>query len=61
VANGASIAYARPHPRPPYRRAGSNHRWLPQPWLGPGVLGMARGVAAFNLPARVRQLFGVSL
>jgi hypothetical protein len=31
------------------------------PWLGLGLLDMARDVAAFNLPARVGQLFGVSL
>jgi hypothetical protein len=31
------------------------------PWLSLGVLDMARDVAAFNLPARVGQLFGVSL
>ena len=31
------------------------------PWLGLGLLGTAHGVAAFNLPARVGQLFGVSL
>jgi hypothetical protein len=28
------------------------------PRLGFGLLDMARGVAAFNLPARVGQLFG---
>jgi hypothetical protein len=31
------------------------------PVLGLELLDMARGVAAFNLPARVAQLFGVSL
>jgi hypothetical protein len=31
------------------------------PWLGLGLLDMASDVAAFNLPARVWQLFGVSL
>jgi hypothetical protein len=31
------------------------------PWLGLGLLDMARDVAAFNLPERVGQLFGVSL
>jgi hypothetical protein len=31
------------------------------PWLGLGLLDMARDVAAFNLPARLGQLFGVSL
>jgi hypothetical protein len=31
------------------------------PWLGFGLLDMARDVAAFNLPARLGQLFGVSL
>ena len=31
------------------------------PLFGLGLLDMARGVAAFNLPARVGQLFGVSL
>jgi hypothetical protein len=31
------------------------------PWLGLGLLDMARDVAAFNLPARVGQLFGASL
>jgi hypothetical protein len=31
------------------------------PWLGLGLLGTAHGVATFNLPARVGQLFGVSL
>jgi hypothetical protein len=31
------------------------------PGLGADLLGMARDVAAFNLPARVGQLFGVSL
>jgi hypothetical protein len=31
------------------------------PWLGLGLLDMARDVAAFNLPARVGQLFGVTL
>jgi hypothetical protein len=31
------------------------------PWLGADLLGMARDVAAFDLPARVGQLFGVSL
>ena len=29
------------------------------PWLGADMLDMARGVADFNLPARVGQLFGV--
>jgi hypothetical protein len=29
--------------------------------FGADLLGMARGVAAFNVPARVGQLFGVSL
>ena len=28
------------------------------PWLGADLLGMARDVADFNLPARVGQLFG---
>jgi hypothetical protein len=31
------------------------------PWLGADLLGLAREVAVFNLPARVGQLFGVSL
>jgi hypothetical protein len=31
------------------------------PWIGADLLDMARDVAAFNLPARVGQLFGVSL
>ena len=31
------------------------------PWFGADLLGMARDVAAFNLPSRVGQLFGVSL
>jgi hypothetical protein len=31
------------------------------PWLGLGLLDMAREVAAFNLPARIGQLFGASL
>jgi hypothetical protein len=31
------------------------------PFFGLELLDMARGVAAFNLPARVGQLFGVSL
>jgi hypothetical protein len=31
------------------------------PWFGADLLGMAGGVAAFNLPARVGHLFGVSL
>ena len=31
------------------------------PFFGVELLGMARDVAAFNLPARVGQLFGVSL
>ena len=31
------------------------------PWLGADLLGMARHVAALNLPARVGQLFGVGL
>jgi len=31
------------------------------PFLGPELLDMARDVAAFNLPTRVGQLFGVSL
>jgi hypothetical protein len=31
------------------------------PWFGADLLGVARDVAAFNLPARVGQLFGVSL
>jgi len=31
------------------------------PWIGLDLLDMARGVAAFNLPARVGQLFGSSL
>jgi hypothetical protein len=31
------------------------------PWFGADLLAMARDVAAFNLPARVGQLFGVSL
>jgi putative oxidoreductase len=61
VANGASIAYARPHPRPPCRRAGPNHRWQPSLARPSDVLGMASDLAAFNLPARVEQLFGVSL
>jgi hypothetical protein len=30
------------------------------PFFGLELLGMAPGVAAFNLPARVGQLFGVS-
>jgi hypothetical protein len=30
-------------------------------FFGPELLGMARDVAALNLPARVGQLFGVSL
>jgi hypothetical protein len=35
--------------------------WYLMPWLGLGLLDMARDVAAFNLPERVGQLFGVSL
>ena len=31
------------------------------PWFGADLLDMARGVADFNLPARVGHLFGVSL
>jgi hypothetical protein len=31
------------------------------PWFGADLLDMAREVADFNLPARVGQLFGVSL
>jgi hypothetical protein len=31
------------------------------PFFGLELLGMARGVPAFNLPARVGQRFGVSL
>jgi hypothetical protein len=31
------------------------------PWLGADLLDMARDVVAFDLPARVGQLFGVSL
>ena len=31
------------------------------PFFGVELLGMARDVAAFNLPARVGNLFGVSL
>ena len=31
------------------------------PGFGADLLDMARGVAAFNLPARVGQLFGVGL
>ena len=31
------------------------------PLFGPELLGMAHEVAAFNLPARVRHLFGISL
>ena len=31
------------------------------PFFGLELLGMAQGVATFNLPARVGQLFGVSL
>jgi hypothetical protein len=31
------------------------------PFLGLELLGMARGVAAFNLPARAAQLFGATL
>jgi hypothetical protein len=31
------------------------------PFFGLELLGMAREVASFNLPARVGQLFGVSL
>ena len=31
------------------------------PFFGLELLGLARDVAAFNLPARVGQLFGVSL
>ena len=31
------------------------------PFFGLELLDMARGVAAFNLPARVGNLFGVSL
>ena len=31
------------------------------PWLGFGLLDMARDVAAFNLPTRVGHLFGVIL
>jgi hypothetical protein len=33
----------------------------PSPGSALGCAGHARGVAAFNLPARVGQLFGVSL
>ena len=32
-----------------------------QPWIDLGLLDMARDVAAYNLPARVGQLFGVIL
>jgi hypothetical protein len=46
------------------RRAGvpsrGDHRYV-MPFFGPELLDMARDVAAFNLPARVGQLFGVSL
>ena len=31
------------------------------PWFGTDLLNIARGVADFNLPARVGRLFGVSL
>jgi hypothetical protein len=31
------------------------------PFFGLELLDLARGVAAFNLPARVGQLFGVTL
>jgi hypothetical protein len=31
------------------------------PWLGLGLLDMARSIAAFNLPARIGELFGASL
>jgi len=31
------------------------------PFFGLELLDLARGVADFNLPVRVRQLFGVSL
>jgi hypothetical protein len=31
------------------------------PWLGLGLLDMAREVATFNLPARLGQLSGISL
>jgi hypothetical protein len=31
------------------------------PWVGADLLGMTRDVAAFDLPARVGHLFGVSL
>ena len=46
AANGASIEYARLHP--PYRRAGPER-------------GSAATGTAFNLPARMGQLLGVSL
>jgi hypothetical protein len=31
------------------------------PWLGLGLPDMARDIAAFDVPARVGQLFGVIL
>jgi hypothetical protein len=31
------------------------------PWLGFGLLDMARSIAEFNLPARIGELFGASL
>jgi hypothetical protein len=55
---------------PPRRRAGQGRGVLPGrvvslgyiiPFFGLELLDMARDVAAFNLPARVGHLFGVSL
>jgi hypothetical protein len=61
VANGASIAYARrilvrPVAEPNLIIVGTPALARPS-----SVLGMASDVAAYNLPAQVRQLFGVTL
>ena len=47
-------------------KVGRGREWakkvgLPMPFFGLEMLDMARGVADFNLPGRVGQLFGVSL
>jgi hypothetical protein len=61
AANGALIDCAPAHPHPPYRRAEPDQSGYMLPFFGLDLLGMARNVAAFNLPARVGQLFGVGL
>jgi hypothetical protein len=60
AASGASIDCARPHP--PFRRAEPEQSGYMLPFFGLELLGMAPGVAAFNLPgAGGPALRGVNL